>query len=203
MRIRLCRPAAVLLAALAPGLVACDGGGSGFGGFGSTAGPSSVSVNSGSMRLTAEPDTVVPELVPRADCRALQPFRASFSISVRTGRSVSISGIGFDFVDRFGDRQVPTVIPGSTIAASIPRSTPLPLPSSPPVPAPTSPPIPLPGTPATFPGVTVEADRTTSFPFTLDFACGVPSTGTIFIVVQVGDRIGSADLLRARVRVRG
>jgi len=195
MRIRLCRPAAVFLTALAPALVACDGGGSGFGGFGSTAGPSSVSGNSGSVRLTAEPDTVVPELVPRADCRGLQPFRTRFSISVRTGRIVFINGIGFDFVDAFGNRQVATVIPGSTTAASIPRSTPLPLPSSPP--------IPLPGTPATFPGVAVEADRTTSFPFTLDFACGIPSSGTIFIVVQMGDRGGSRDQLRASVRVRG
>ncbi|HXE79145.1 MAG TPA: hypothetical protein VNK41_00200 [Vicinamibacterales bacterium] len=199
MRIRFDRQAATIaVAAFAVVLAACDDGGTGeFGGLSSSVRPSPVAGESdeSSLRLTAEPRTVVPELLPRGDCLTLPAFRTRFAISIRAGRAALIRGIGFDFVDSFGDRQFPTIIAGSPAASSIPRSTPAPLP--------TAPPIPLPGTPAAFPGVAVEPDRTMSFPFALDFACGVPASGTIFVLVETGDRGGSSQVLRTHIRVRG
>jgi hypothetical protein len=192
--------ATVAIATCAVVCAACDGGGAGtLGVAGAPTGPSSVE----SVRLTAEPGTLRAEVVPRADCRTLPPFRTHLTVSLRSGAIVFVRGIGFEFVDASGARRVPDVIPGSSAAASIPRSIPTPLPSSPPVPMPTSPPLPLPGTPAAFPGAAVEANAEARFPFTLDFPCGVPSSGTLFIAVQTDRGEGAGELLRASVRVRG
>ena len=203
MRNGLFRPSAILLAVLAPALVACDGGGSGrLSGSGestSPAGPSAV----GSVRVTAEPGTVAPRLLERADCTGLPAFRTRLSITVRAGRELFVSGLGFEFLDSLGGRSVPTPIPGSTTAASIPVSVPVPLPSSGPLPTPNSFPVPIPGAPATGPGARVPADSTTTLPFTLHFECGIPSSGTLFIAVQTAGRDGSGDLSRTSVRVRG
>jgi len=203
MRSRLFRPPAILFAALASAIVACDGGGSGrlstSGESASPVGPSSLE----SVRVTAEPETVAPRLLDLPDCTALPAFRTRLSITIRAGRELFVSGVGFEFLDSSGGRSVPTPIPGSSTAASIPVSVPVPLPPAGPLPTPTSFPVPIPGAPAAGPGARVPADSTTTLPFTLHFECGIPSSGTLFIAVQTGGRNGQGDLSRTSVRVRG
>lgn len=190
MRISLRLSAVFIIGLAAAAATACDDGGAGraaFGGWSSPAEPTAL----GSASLTVQPEPLVAEVVPRADCRVLPAFRTSLIVSVRSGRFVFVRGLGFEFLDAFGRRRIPTIVPGSTTAASIPTSVPLPLPSSPP--------LVIPGTRASFPGV--EANRTATFPFTLQFPCDVPSSGTIVVAVQTSDRNGSGELMRARVRV--
>ena len=187
-------PAFLLCSVLA---AACDGNGADLG-VTSTA-PTSIR-SAQSTRITAEPETVVPQMLTSAFCAVEPPFQASVSVVVRAGDDVIVQGLGFEFIDRSGTRTAPAVTPSSSTAASIPTTLPVPLPSSSPVPIPGPGSLPIPGQ-GSIPGLLVSPGNLLTLPFLLQFECGVPASGTLVIVVATRDAGGDDDTSEARVRI--
>jgi hypothetical protein len=165
----------------------CDGGVSGVPTALSTA-PDAV----GSAEVTASPAVITPEFIAAALCAERPPFRARVTLTVRSDEDVIVRGLGFELLDSLGTRVSPTVIPTSSTAAEIPTTLP--------ITAPTTPPIPI---PSSTQGLPLPSGSTISLPFSLEFACGVPASGTLSIVAQTADRSGATSTTQMSVRVRG
>jgi hypothetical protein len=143
--------------------------------------------------ITVEPVAIVPEFLPSPFCRSLPPFRTRFNLIVRAERDLFLRRFGFAFRDRLGGRALPTAIPTSFAGAGMPVS--------PPVPMPSASAIPVPGT-LPFHGVMLSRDVNT-VGLLLNFDCGVPPEGTLFIDVETADRDGVQDVSHVSVRIGG
>jgi hypothetical protein len=194
MDARICNyaPAFLLLAAL--GAAGCDDNGVSPSADDLT-GPATLT----SAIVTVEPAAVRAEFLSSPFCHTASPFQTRFSIGVRAHQEMIVTGIRFEFLDRFGGRSVPT---------SIPSSSPIPMPGTSPITTPgTSPiPIPVPGTSpipgsGTFDGLLISPGRLLTLPFLLQFHCGVPAWGTLFGSVDMIDRRGTLSVSRVSVRI--
>jgi hypothetical protein len=154
-------------------------------------GPSPLQL-AAAAELRAQPDSVRPIFDRDGTCLTSPPFHTTITVIVSTARDMTLQSLGFELSDRFGRRTTPTVTPGSSTAASIPTTLPVQLPSSPAIP------IPRPGALA---GLAVDAGSRVTLPFTLEFHCGVPGSGTLVIVVSLVDGLGQTELSRTTVRV--
>jgi hypothetical protein len=152
--------------------------------------------------LTAEPAKIVPDFLPTPFCRSHAPFGARIRLTLRAGHDLVMRAPRFELVGNFGERFGPAAIgvfdglPPATAAGSLPPS----LPETSPIPLPQASPIPFPGS-SPFDGVTLVAGGFRVFPFFLQFGCGVPAQGTLFITVETTDRRGRPDVSRASVHV--
>ena len=108
---------------------------------------------------------------------------------VRADQQLIINGFGFEFLDGFGVRSVPTLIStSSTFAPMVP------------VPLPTSSPIPIPGVSSSFNGLIMSGGSSRSLPMLLQFGCGVSAPGTLVVgVITAVD--GRADVKHVNVRI--
>ena len=114
--------------------------------------------------LTAEPEAVKPEFVSSAGCITRPAFFVRIWIRLHGTTGIFVHGLRFHFVDDFGTRVLPEVMP-------------IPSPASTPSSIPTSSPVPVPGIaalPSPFPPAG-------SVPFFVRFGCGVFPEGTLFI----------------------
>ena len=185
MDARICKyvSAVVLLASL--GLAGCDDNG---GSTGHLTGPSTVT----SARVTVEPAAVVPVFLASPFCFTAAPFQAGFTLVLRADEELTVDGFGFEFLDRFGGRSVPT---------SIPTSSPIPTPGTSPITTPGTSPIPIPGI-SRFDGLRMSPGSSRMLPFLLQFDCGVPASGTLFVNVNTSSR-GTVGGTRLSVRIAG
>ena len=156
--------------------------------------------------IAIEPATVAPTFFPTPLCPRFSPFGARFTLVVRAGEDLVLRVVQFEFVDSFGGRAVPSVIPQSS-AASVPAASPVPLPGTSPVPIPTpstlpsSSAVPIPG--ASFDPLLIPGGTSREVPFLLSFGCGVPADGTVIVTLEMLDRRGTPETTEVRVRVRG
>lgn len=145
-----------------------------------TTGPSPLTADV----VTVEPVTVVPVFLSTPFCAAVPLFQAGFTLVIRANQQLIINGFGFEFLDGFGVRSVPTLIStSSTIGPFVP------------VPLPTSSPIPI-------PGVTMSPGSSRTLPMLLQFGCGVTAPGTLVVGVITASG-GRADVKRVSVRIVG
>jgi hypothetical protein len=178
-------PALILIGTFS---AACDGG---IAFEGNSARPSTLQ-SAASAELRAQPESVRPIFGRDDSCPVSPPFHTTITVIVNAGRDITVGGLGFEFIDRFGGRTTPTVRPGSSTAAAIPTTLPVPLPSSQPIP------IPRPGA---LGGLAVDAGSRLTLPFTLHFDCGIPGSGTLVIVVATVDLTGATASSQTIVRI--
>jgi hypothetical protein len=133
-----------------------------------------------------------PQFRPNSSCHGDQPFDANITINVRSQGEVFVRSFGFEFVDPIGRHASPFILPGAVID---PTSSVLP-----PIPLPTSSPIPFPGQ-VTLSSVQVPPSAVRSFPFRLQFDCGVSAPGTLFVSVETTNARGAVDVARIRAQV--
>ena len=188
MDARICKYASgfVLLASL--GMAGCTDDGSS---TDHVTGPSTLTpaLNTPGVNVvTVEPAVIRPVFLSGPFCFTASPFQAGLTLLFRADGELIVSGIGFEFIDRFGHRSVPTLIPTAG-TASIP------------VPLPTSSPIPIPGT-SSFNGLIMAPGSSSALPFLLQFGCGVPASGTLIVSVNTASR-GTPDVTQVRVRIVG
>lgn len=160
-----------------------------------TASPTAPSAFVAGARLvafTAEPGIITAELHPTSTCVTHAPFIARVNAILRPGQDLFVRSFGFDFVDDFGRRTVPLVVPG-TIELNNSVLLPIPLP--------TTHPIPFPGQ-VPMSSVSVPAGRFLKAPFSLQFGCGVRARGTLFVSVETEDRRGRIDVSQTRVQIQ-
>jgi hypothetical protein len=143
--------------------------------------------------VTVEPRTIRPEFLPRSFCHTPPAFRTRFTLVVRAGDDLTVRGVSFEFLDRFGRRSFPT---------SIPSSSPIPIPGTSPIPIPGTSPITTPGF-SRFDSVRVLPGTSHLFPFLLQFDCGIPAFGTLFVIVDTADRHGRSDVRRVNIDLVG
>jgi hypothetical protein len=177
MDARICKSASafVLLASL--GVAGCDNDN---GSTGHLTGPATVT----SALVTVEPAAVLPVFVASPFCFTATPFLAGFTLLFRADQELIINGFDFEFLDRFGGRSVPT---------SIPTSSPIPTPGTSPIPIPAI---------SRFDGLRMSPGSSRALPFLLQFGCGVPASGTLFVNVNT-TRGGSVGVTRLSVRIVG
>jgi hypothetical protein len=148
-----------------------------------------------SIQVTAEPDRLIPHVLSTRDCPGARPaFRVGLNLIISAERRRSMRDITFGFVDRFGSRAVPILLPTPTDGFGTPGS----LPSSVPIPIPSGTVLPIPGTSA-FNGLVLNGSRT--LPFLLEFRCGVSPAGTLSIGVETSDDRGTASISRLKVSI--
>ena len=183
---RICKYASafVLLASL--GIAGCteDGVFTGHVTGPSTLTPAPVNV------VTVEPAAVLPVFLSSPFCGTLPLFQAGFTLVFRADQELFISGFGFEFLDGFGVRSVPTLISTSNTFAPLV-----------PVPVPSSSPIPIPGV-SSFNGLILSRGSSRTLPMLLQFGCGVPAAGTLVVSVNTASG-GTADVRRVSVRIVG
>jgi hypothetical protein len=63
-------------------------------------------------------------------------------------------------------------------------------------------PIPIPGT-SLFDGRLISPGFSRTFPFLLQFDCGIPAFGTLFVIVDTADRHGRSDVKRVNIDLVG
>ena len=154
--------------------------------------------------ITAEPSTVGPEFVRGDSCLGFAPFGARLTFIVRPRGDITVRSARFHFIDRFGVRTVPAVTPPQITPSALPAtpfSTPVPMPSSPPIPMPASSAIPIPGV-SQFDPLVVLGGSSLTLPFLVQFGCGVPPDGTVFVDFDLRDRRGVSSTSHVRVRIR-
>jgi hypothetical protein len=152
--------------------------------------------------IAIEPATVAPEFFPTPLCPRFSPFGARFTLVVRSGEDLVLRVVQFNFIDRFGGRTVPSVVPLDTAQApapSTPGSSPIPFPT--PSTLPSASPVPIPS--GGFDPLLIPGGTSREVPFLLSFGCGVPSDGTVVITLEMFDRRGTAETSEVRVRVKG
>jgi hypothetical protein len=151
-----------------------------------------------------EPLSVMPEFLHDGSCVGSRRFGARLGLSVRGGRDVILRGLRFSFVDRFGARSLPEVIPIPSLSAplpqalTIPTASPVPIPGVAPLPG-TSP-IPIPGSSPVI-GLVFPAGTSRVLPFFVRFGCGVVPEGFVFIAAEAADDAGNFSTSELRVRV--
>jgi hypothetical protein len=177
---------------------------SGCGNTNEGASPTTPTEVRGSMGISAEPEVVTPEFLPSPFCARFRPFGARILIVVRPGRDLVLRGVRFHFIDRFGVRAVPTAIPLVTTTSG-PSGTPgstIPVPGSATIPIPGSSTIPIPGSPSSFDPLMILGGSQQTLPFFLQFDCGVPADGTVFVNVDTTNGSGSPQTSQLRVEIR-
>jgi hypothetical protein len=167
---------------------ACEGNGDG---IRNPAAATSIRTSTSETRITAEPAILNPTFLASDNCAVAPPFAAEVTVIVRGGEGLVVSGLAFELLDRLGDRQTPVVRPGSNTSASVPTTPPLTLPTTSAVP------IPRPGSST----VVIPSAGQIALPFSLEFQCGVPASGTLVIVVSTADPSGAGQTSEARVRL--
>jgi len=143
--------------------------------------------------LTVEPASLTAVSRASSTCRADAPFDVRVNVNVRARRDLFIHDIGFEFVDPSNRRVLPIPYPVTT---EVKDSVLLP------VPLPTTHPIPFPGE-ATMANVPVPAGGTLTTPFRLQFDCGVPARGTLFVSVETADADGTVVVVRTSAQIGG
>lgn len=154
---------------------------------GTFTGPSRFVVGS----FTADPPIVSAQFQAGSTCFAETPFDARINVNVRPEQDLFIRAIGFEFVTPFGRRVLPVAFPGTFEL----NNTVLP-----PIPVPTSHPIPFPGQ-VPMSNVVVPAGAFFRAPFRLQFDCGVPAQGTLFVSVETADRKGTIGMSRISAQI--
>ena len=161
-------------------------------------------------KITAEPRAIVPEFHSGVPCpQRFGPFDGRLALVFDSPNDFVLRGLRFEFVDAFGGRAAPRVSSAAAAAPSLESrgSTPVPIPTSPTIPFPSSPSIPFPtaSDPTRIAGpfdpVPVPAGAR-ALPLVLQFGCGVPATGILFIDVEI-ETGGAFDARRLEVPVRG
>jgi hypothetical protein len=161
--------------------IACDDSDE-VGGPGPT-GPSRFIVGS---TISADPSVVVADFRAGSGCFGEMPFDARINVNIRPGQELFIRGIGFEFVPIYGRRVVPLAFPGRFELNNA---------VLPPIPVPTSHPIPFPGQ-VPMSNMAVPAGAFLRAPFRLQFDCGVPARGTLFVSVETVDGRGGVGMSR-------
>ena len=151
--------------------------------------------------LTAEPDSVRPEFSTTTFCRP-HPFGLRFIVVVRPVSDLFLNGVRVVFVDRFGRRSFPTAGAFSTSGALPPNPGPITFPSSSTIPIPTTATSSMPIPTAGFDPLLIHGGRSRSLPFFVEFGCGIPSSGTVFVNFETSDRRGRNGNSELRVQVR-
>src|SRR5687767_6733617 len=72
----------------------------------SPAGPTSVAL----AVVTAEPERVEAELLPRGTCTNFPRFRTRFTLIVGGGHTLAVRALRFTMADRFGNSAVPLLL---------------------------------------------------------------------------------------------
>jgi hypothetical protein len=121
--------------------------------------------------LTVGPTIIAAGTHASTSCRTETPFDAVVTVNVRARRDLFVRNVGFEFIDPANRRVLPIPFPVTSL------------------PLPTTSPIPFPGE-ATMSSDLVRAGETVTAPFRLQFDCGVPASGTLFVSVDTADAEG-------------
>ena len=148
-------------------------------------------VAAASSLVSAQPPSVSAEFRARGNCVRDVPFDARINVHVRPRQDLIVRTIGFEFVDLHGQSVRPLVFPG---AFELTNGVLLP------IPLPTSHPIPFPGE-AKMSATRVPAGAFFNAPFRLQFDCGVPARGTLFVSVETADDRGTVDVSKSSVQI--
>lgn len=132
--------------------------------------------------LTVAPAIIAAGSGASTSCRTEAPFDAMVTVNVRARQDLFVRGVGFEFMDP--SRVLPIPFPVTS------------------VPVPTTHPIPFPGE-ATMSNALVPAGGTLTAPFRLQFDCGVPARGTLFVSVDTADADGTVVVLRTSTQIGG
>jgi hypothetical protein len=152
--------------------------------------------------FTAEPDTVLPQFFLSPFCPQFNPFGVTFVVIVRPDDDVFLRGMRVNFLDRFGRNAIPHVVPFHGTSPALPiNAGPVTIPTSPTIPTPVSSTIPIPGA-SGFDPLLIQRGTSRTIPFFLQFACGVPADGTVFVDFDLTDRRGRSSTSQVRVRLR-
>jgi len=134
--------------------------------------------------LTVGPAVIAAGSQASTSCRTATPFDATVTVNVRARRDLFIRNVGFEFIDPVNRRVLPIPFPVTAI------------------PVPTTHPVPFPGE-ATMSSALVPAGETLTAPFRLQFDCGVPASGTLFVSVDTADPDGTVVVLRTTTHIGG
>src|SRR5687768_5669682 len=157
--------------------------------------PTAVAGLNSTTKLVVVPGVLFPQFVYGPACGVHAPFVTNLSVSVTSHRDLFFRGAGFEFVDPFGVRSLPSAVRVSS--AWHPSTGPVPVP----VPVSTVPPVAVPSyTPLG--GLPIVAGAPFVQPFWLDFGCGIVPTGTLVGFVGTIDRLGFAGLARPALAIR-
>ena len=153
--------------------------------------------------FTAEPDTLVPEFFPSPFCHPHSPFGVRFVVIIRPSDDVFLRGMRVHFLDGFGRKTFPHVVPFHGTSPALPiNAGPITIPTSPTIPTPVSSTIPIPGA-SGFDPLLIQRGASHRLPFFLQFGCGVPADGTVFVDFDLSDRRGRSSRSEVRVDIRG
>ena len=141
--------------------------------------------------LTVGPAIVAAESDVSTSCRTAAPFDVMVNVNVRATQDLFIRRVGFEFVDPSNRRVLPIPFPVTT---EVKGSVLLPLP--------TTHPIPFPGE-ASMSNALVPAGGTLTSPFRLQFDCGVPARGTLFVSVDAAEADGTVVVARTSAQIGG
>jgi hypothetical protein len=141
--------------------------------------------------VTAWPSSVSAEFHPTANCPRDMPFHTRINVHVQPPEDVRLRLIGFEFVPRHGRRVRPWVFPD---AFQLNNSVLLLLPVQ------TTHPISFPGE-VKMSDTLVPAGASFTAPFRLQFDCGVPARGTLFVSVETASQRGTVDVARSSVPI--
>ena len=156
--------------------------------------PTAVAGLNSTPKLVVVPGVVLPQFVFGPACGLHAPFVTNLSVSVTSQRDLFFRGAGFELIDPFGVRSLPSAVRISSAAFPLPSAGPVPVP----VPVSPVPPVAVPSyTPLG--GMPILAGAPFVQPFWLDFGCGIVPTGTLVVFVDTIDRNGAADLARTTV----
>lgn len=153
--------------------------------------------------FTAEPDTVIPQFFPTPFCPQFNPFGVTFVVIVHPQDDVFLRGMRLHFLDRFGRTAIPHVVPFHGTSPALPiNAGPITIPTSPTIPTPVATTIPIPGA-SGFDPLLIQRGSAHQLPFFLQFGCGIPAEGTVFVDFDLSDRRGRSNTSQVRVRLRG
>jgi len=134
--------------------------------------------------LTVGPTVIAAGTHASTSCRTETPFDAVVTVNVRARRDLFVRNVGFEFIDPAHRRVLPIPFPVTSL------------------PLPTTSPVPFPGE-ATMSSDLVRAGETVTAPFRLQFECGVPASGTLFVSVDTADQDGTVVVLRTTTHIGG
>ena len=140
--------------------------------------------------LTVGPAVLAAESGVSTSCRTAAPFDVLVNVNVRARQDLFIRRVGFEFVDPSNRRVLPIPFPVTTQVSSV----------LPPVPVPTTHPVPFPGE-ASMSNALVPAGGTLTAPFRLQFDCGVPARGTLFVSIDTADADGTVVVVRTSAHI--
>jgi hypothetical protein len=129
--------------------------------------------------ITAEPRSVQPEFLTSPACVGRRPFGARVTVIVEGRDGLILRDLRFAFVDRFGTRTLPEVIPIPTASSSIPSSSPISIPGVAALPS---------ASPVLGP-----------LPFFVRFGCDVIPEGTLIITAEAVGRAMEATEMRVQI----